>query len=133
MASAATSARDAWIASVVDDEERRRQLRETAYCLQDFKQARLESLEHTLDLRSWPPLARMRFIDAWQRLKDGSAVDPVTAVVPALAPETPFEAARRAGPPANLGWMKTADPLSGNVFFYNTMTGATSLTWPPRT
>ena len=90
MASAATSARDAWIASVVDDEERRRQLRETAYCLQDFKQARLESLEHTLDLRSWPPLARMRFIDAWQRLKDGSAVDPVTAVVPALAPETPF-------------------------------------------
>ena len=90
MASAATSARDAWIASVVDDEGRRRQLRETAYCLEDFKQARLESLEHTLDLRSWPPLARMRFIDAWQRLKDGSAVDPVTAVVPAPAPETPF-------------------------------------------
>ena len=90
MASAATSARDAWIASVVDDEGRRRQLRETAYCLEDFKQARLESLAHTLDLRSWPPLARMRFIDAWQRLKDGSAVDPVTAVVPAPAPETPF-------------------------------------------
>ena len=90
MASAATSARDAWIATVVDDEERRRQLREAAYCLKDFIHQNLESLEHTLDLRSWPPLARMRFIDAWQRLKDGSAVDPLAAVVPAPAPENPF-------------------------------------------
>ena len=91
MASAVTSAMDAWIASVVDDEERRRQLREAAYCLEDFKHQNLESLEHTLDLRSWPPFARRRFLDAWQRLKDGSAVDPLAAAVaPAPAPEAPF-------------------------------------------
>ena len=62
---------DAWLAEHVGCEKRRAEVRATVDCLSDFRVASLEDLEDALGLAAWPALSKIRFLNAWRRLKDG--------------------------------------------------------------
>ena len=70
---------DAWLQEHVA-EPRRTLARGAASNLSDFATCEAEDLEDCLQISTWPPLARSRFLRAWRKLKGDEAPAPATAV-----------------------------------------------------
>jgi len=92
---------------------------------------------------SWPAPEPMMMIPFYRPGYGGSFAPPAWPPPTCTMPSRPaaaandvsgtpssVEAARHAEPPAT--WWTGADALSGKVYYYNTMTGAASPTWPPQ-
>ena len=80
---------DAWLAEHIGCEQRRAEVRANVDCLSDFRVASLEDLEDALGLAAWPALSKIRFLNAWRRLKDGEDAS--------SEPQRPRSAAELAG------------------------------------
>ena len=63
--------------------------KEHSETLGDFRAASLEDLEDALGLAAWPALSKIRFLNAWRRLKDGEDAS--------SEPQRPRSAAELAG------------------------------------
>ena len=74
---------DAWLKKHVA-EPRRALARGAASNLSDFATCEAEDLEDCLQISTWPPLARSRFLRAWRKLKGDEA--PATAAATAGLP-----------------------------------------------
>ena len=102
MACADAAARDAWVADHVSGEARRREVREKAAAIGDFKAlATIEELDAFTRVQSWPEIARERFIRGWRQLRGEAVPSLAPAAVPPPAPEAvppPAPAAARQSP-----------------------------------
>jgi hypothetical protein len=83
---------DAWLKKHVA-EPRRALARESASNLSDYATCEEEDLEDVLQISTWPPLARSRFLRAWRKLKGDEAPAPATAAVATVATQTEVVAA----------------------------------------
>ena len=77
---------DAWLKKHVA-EPRRTLARGAASNLSDFATCEAEDLEDCLQISTWPPLARSRFLRAWRKLKGDEAPAPAPHLL--LASATP--------------------------------------------
>ena len=78
---------DAWLKKHVA-EPRRALARDAASNLSDFATCEAEDLEDCLQISTWPPLARSRFLRAWRKLKGDEAPAPATMAVATVATQT---------------------------------------------
>ncbi|CAH0373144.1 unnamed protein product [Pelagomonas calceolata] len=84
---------DAWLQKHVA-EPRRTLAREAASNLSDFATCEEADLEDVLQISTWPPLARSRFLRAWRKLKgDEAGVTTVATQTDIVGPVVPVAAA----------------------------------------
>ena len=76
---------DDWLKKHVA-EPRRALARDAASTLSDYATCEQADLEDVLQISTWPPLARSRFLRAWRKLKGDEA--PATAAVATVATQT---------------------------------------------
>ena len=98
---------DAWLKIHVA-EPRRTLARGAASNLSDFATCEAEDLEDCLQISTWPPLARSRFLRAWRKLKGDEA--PATVAVATVATQTEVVAAPAA---AAVPWRTTGSTYVG--------------------
>ena len=96
---------DSWLAEHVGCEKLRAEVRATVSGLGDFRAASLEDLEDALGLAAWPALSKIRFLNAWRRLKDGEDA----SSEPQRPRSAPVSAAELAGS------TRAREPSSGNA------------------
>ena len=78
---------DAWLKKHVA-EPRRTLARGAASNLSDYATCEEADLEDVLQISTWPPLARSRFLRAWRKLKGDEAPAPAIAAVATVATQT---------------------------------------------
>ena len=78
---------DAWLKRHVA-EPRRALARGAASNLSDYATCEEADLEDVLQISTWPPLTRSRFLRAWRKLKGDEAPAPATAAVATVATQT---------------------------------------------
>ena len=99
---------DAWLKKHVA-EPRRTLARGAASNLSDYATCEEADLEDVLQISTWPPLARSRFLRAWRKLKGDEAPAPATVAVATVATQTEVVAAPAAAAP----WRTTGSTYVG--------------------